>query len=78
MFSRSGSSGTKRKPLRARQQSVEITATSANAFLKADKFEKSEQGGSSSCNFIYSAAAVQGFRSRMQVCAGVCGGGWVV
>ena len=70
MFSRHGSTGTKQKPLRARLPSIEIMATTANAFLKADKFEKSEQGGSSSCNFIYSAAAVQGFRSRMQVSVG--------
>ena len=68
MFSKKGSLPvTKGKPLFARQQTVEVKASSTGEFMKAEKFEKSEQGGSSACNFIYSAAAVQGFRSRMQV-----------
>ncbi len=35
--------------------------------MKAKKFEKSEQGGSTECHFMYCASAVQGFRSIMQV-----------
>ena len=72
MFSKRGSVVlTKGKPLRARQPSVEVKASSTREFMRADKFEKSEQGGSRALNFIYCAAAVQGFRTLIQVRGGL-------
>ena len=54
------------KPLRKQHLSVEIPAETASQFIRADKFEKSEQGGSQECNLRYAAAAIQGFRPHMQ------------
>ncbi len=72
MFSKRGSMVlAKGKPLRARQPCVEVKASSTGEFMRADKFEKSEQGGSRALNFIYCAAAVQGFRTLIQVRGGL-------